>query len=188
MGRSWERLLEEVARERYPRLLARAALVASSRSDAEDLVQDALVATFAGRARFTSAAQAEQYVRRAIITRSIDRARTAAAERRALERRVAWPEPDDELVPTGLDRDIVEALRTLSERQRACVVLRHVDDLSVEQTAATLGLSAGAVKRYTADGAARLHQVLGARAAASDTAQTGTVPVELLPVPEVRRD
>ncbi len=175
MGRRWERLLEEVARERYPRLLARAALLVATRADAEDLVQDALVATFSGRARFTTAAEAEQYVRRAIVTRSIDRARTAAAERRALERHVARPVVEVELVPTGLDRDVVDALHALSDRQRACVVLRHVDDLSVEQTAAALGLSQGSVKRYTSDGTARLHATLGARAAAD------TVPVDLVP-------
>ncbi|GIG40904.1 sigma-70 family RNA polymerase sigma factor [Cellulomonas phragmiteti] len=184
MGRRWEQLLEEVARERYARLLGRAALLVPTRADAEDLVQDALVATFTGRARFTSAAEAEQYVRRAIVTRSVDRYRSAAAERRALERRGAWPVVDDELVPTGLDRDVVEALQTLSPRQRACVVLRHVDDLSVEQTAAALGLSAGAVKRYTSDGTARLQAALGAGAAGGDT-----VPVELTTTaPEVRRD
>ena len=183
MGRSWERLLEEVARERYARLLGRGALLVPTRSDAEDLVQDALVATFTGRARFTTAAEAEQYVRRAIVTRSVDRARTAAAERRALERRGAWPVAEDELAPTGLDHDVVAALQTLSARQRACVVLRHVDDLSVEQTASALGLSAGAVKRYTSDGAARLQAALGTRVDDEDT-----VPVELMSTPEVRRD
>lgn len=36
MGRPWEALLEQVARERYPRLVAHAMLVAASRSDAQD--------------------------------------------------------------------------------------------------------------------------------------------------------
>lgn len=60
----WEPMLEVVARERYPHLVARALLLTRSRADAEDLVQDALVSTFGGRARFDTAAQAEQYVRR----------------------------------------------------------------------------------------------------------------------------
>ena len=64
----WEPMLEVVARDRYPQLVARALLLTRSRADAEDLVQDALVATFGGRARFDSAAQAEQYVRRAIAS------------------------------------------------------------------------------------------------------------------------
>ena len=59
MARGWEPLLEQVARERYPRLVARAMLLVPSRSDAEDLVQEALVATFTARARFESVGQAD---------------------------------------------------------------------------------------------------------------------------------
>ena len=76
MSARWEGLLEQLVQERWSTLLARATLLAATPSDAEDLVQDALVATFSSRARFTTLAQAESYVRRAIATRSIDRART----------------------------------------------------------------------------------------------------------------
>ena len=55
MGRQWEPLLEQVVRERYPALLARAMLLVREQHAAEDLVQDAVVSTFSGRARYTSA-------------------------------------------------------------------------------------------------------------------------------------
>ena len=48
-----------------------------------------------------------------------------------------------------------------------------MDDLSVADTAATLGLSEGAVKRCTADGLTRLAAVLGG--AAPDDMETMTV-------------
>lgn len=51
-----EPLLEEVARERYPRLVAYAMLLAGSRAEAEDLMQGALVSRFSGRARFLTPA------------------------------------------------------------------------------------------------------------------------------------
>ena len=89
MARGWEPMLEQVARERYPRLVARAMLLVPSRSDAEDLVQEALVATFTARARFESVGQAEQYVRRAIVSRFVDRVRRRDRERSAVERTVA---------------------------------------------------------------------------------------------------
>ena len=38
------------------------------------------------------------------------------------------------------------ALRALPERQRAVVVLRHYQELSLEEIAATLGMSLGTVK------------------------------------------
>src|SRR5947208_927189 len=69
---AWEGLLEQMVRERYARLVGHAMLLVGSRHDAQDLVQEALLATFASRARFTSIPQAEQYVRRAVVTRSID--------------------------------------------------------------------------------------------------------------------
>ena len=57
--------------------------------------------------------------------------------------------------------DVVRALAALSPRERACVVLRQMEDLSVVETASALGLSEGAVKRYTSDGLARLNAALG---------------------------
>ncbi|NUU19030.1 sigma-70 family RNA polymerase sigma factor [Cellulomonas humilata] len=182
MARRWEPLLEQVARERYPRLVARAMLLVPSRSDAEDLVQEALVATFSARARFESAAQAEQYVRRAIVSRFVDRARRSGRERSAAERAVARPQPSTaDLAEQGLSTNLEVALLALSPRVRACVVLRHLEDLSVRETAALLGLSEGAVKRYVSDGVAALNAALGT------TSPDDRDPVVLVQTEEVRR-
>ncbi len=175
----WEPMLEAVARERYPHLVARAMLLTRSRSDAEDLVQDALVSTFGGRARFESAAQAEQYVRRAIVSRFVDRARKAGREREALAFVGHEAPMSDE---PGLPAAVEAALALLSPRQRACVVLRHLEDLSVSQTAKLLGLSEGSVKRYVSDRVATLSRVLGA------TAAPESADVVLRKDREVRRD
>jgi RNA polymerase sigma-70 factor (sigma-E family) len=48
--------------------------------------------------------------------------------------------------------DLLGLLATLPPRRRACVVLRFYCDLSVDQTAAVLGVSAGTVKSQTARG------------------------------------
>ena len=58
--------------------------------------------------------------------------------------------------------DLHRALATLSPRERACVVLRYHEDLSVRDTAAALKLSEGAVKRYLSDARHRLGELLGA--------------------------
>jgi RNA polymerase sigma-70 factor (sigma-E family) len=48
--------------------------------------------------------------------------------------------------------DVLKLLASLPARRRACVVLRFYCDLSVEQTATVLGISAGTVKSQTARG------------------------------------
>lgn len=158
---AWQPTLEALVHERYPRLLARACLVTRSLADAEDLVQEALVATFSARARFTSLAEAEQYVRRALVTRSVDAERRRRSQQRVADRVAAEPERFAEIPVPGLTVPVEVALRELPARERACVVLRHLEDLSVRDTAALLRLSEGAVKRYTADGVAALAARLG---------------------------
>ncbi|MGY4644382.1 sigma-70 family RNA polymerase sigma factor [Cellulomonas sp. URHB0016] len=182
MVRRWEPMLEQVARERYPVLVARAMLMVRTRADAEDLVQEALVSTFVARARFDSIGQAEQYVRRAIVSRFVDRTRRRGTERSAWSVAGVVPEqvqagPGED----GLSTELEVALAALSPRQRACVVLRHLDDLSVRETASVLGLSEGAVKRYVSDGVAALNSALGSTTADRE-------PVVLVRTEEVRRD
>ena len=62
-------------------------------------------------------------------------------------------------LPTRLDAQ--RALALLAPRERACVVLRFYEDMTVPQIASELSLSLGSVKRYLHDAVARLEQHLG---------------------------
>lgn len=161
MSGRWEPLLEQMVRERYPALVATAGLLVGGRSAAEDLVQDALVSTFVSRARFDSVAQAEAYVRRAIVSRSLDAGRRSVRERAALAKAAGARERVVETPDPGCDPALADGLARLSPRQRACVVLRFVEDQSVAETARVLGLSEGAVKRYVHDAVRVLDALLG---------------------------
>ena len=59
----------------------------------------------------------------------------------------------------------------LTPRERACVVLRYYEDLNVVDIAETLGISAGAVKRYLSDGLAKLSLSI----AGGHSAQAGAI-------------
>jgi RNA polymerase sigma factor (sigma-70 family) len=68
-------------------------------------------------------------------------------------------------IDSGIDRAterrvMVRALAELPVRQREVLVLRFLADLTVEQTATTLGCSTGTVKSYTSRALARLRDVL----------------------------
>ena len=147
---AWQSVAEDVLRSRYSALVAHATFVSGARDGAEDLVHDAFIATFSRVRPFPNAIAAEAYVRRAIVTKYLDRAKASSRARQATERLGAQPVhvPD---VSAGVGGDVADVLVGLSPRERACVTLRYIDQLSTAETAHALGLAEGSVKRYLAD-------------------------------------
>jgi RNA polymerase sigma-70 factor (sigma-E family) len=64
------------------------------------------------------------------------------------------PDPSDRL-------QVQQALATLSPRQRTVILLRFLEDLSVEQTSELMGCSQGTVKKLTARALVGLRAVIG---------------------------
>ncbi|WP_062297353.1 RNA polymerase sigma factor [Demequina maris] len=148
--RTWEGVLETLVRERRGALVGYAFLLAGDRATAEDLVHDAIIRTFSRARRLDNVHAAEGYVRRAITTQFLNGRRsraTARAKQHLLVERDAPPAD----AATGAVDEVTRALGKLSGRQRACVVLRHFEDLSTEETAHRLDISVGSVKRYVHD-------------------------------------
>lgn len=127
---------------------------------AEDLVQTALAKLYVAWPRIHKEGAEEAYARRVIVRAGIDESR------RPWRRERPGVEHHDRAIPADeslADRsELVAALQTLSPMQRRAVVLRHWLDLSVEETARELGVSAGTVKSHTSRGLAALHAVLTA--------------------------
>lgn len=166
---TWEDELAELARGRGRALVGYAYVLCGDQRQAEDLVQDALVKVFSRLRRGSRAAPgvhplegstSEAYVRRAILTLYLDEYRR---RRRWLERRhlVAVEDQVRGAASGATARaDVAAALGRLSPRERACVVLRYFEDLTVPQVAEALGLAQGTVKRYLADATTTLRGVL----------------------------
>ena len=92
------------------------------------------------------------YARRALVSAVIDRYRRPwrREEPAELDRTLAGDDRIDEHVT---DREmLLTGLRRLPPRQRACVVLRYFDQLSVEETAEAMRCSPGTVKSQTSRG------------------------------------
>ena len=150
---AWQVLVEQLILERGSRLTAYAAMLVARDGDAEDLVHDAIVKTFSRGRNIRDVNHAEAYVRRVMPTIVIDRARSRASGRRAVDRGF---EREDHGADIDSSLDVRFALQELSPRERACIVLRYFDDLTVPQIAAQLGLADGTVKRYLADASGKL--------------------------------
>ncbi|HEX2772010.1 MAG TPA: sigma-70 family RNA polymerase sigma factor, partial [Micromonosporaceae bacterium] len=102
--------------------------------------------------------QPEAYVRRVMYHQHISWWR----RRRVTERLTSTPPArpaDDPSVAAALRVTVAAALRQLTPRQRAVVVLRYFDDLTEKQVADLLGCSVGTVKRHGHDALRRLRAI-----------------------------
>ncbi|MFW7413458.1 RNA polymerase sigma factor [Demequina sp. SO4-18] len=163
---AWARTLDQLMRERAAALFGYAYVLTGNADDAEDLLQDALVRTFRSGKRIGTLDSTHAYVKRAISTTFIDRHRRASA-RPSRDRgddgdyslaRASAAGPDH-AGRVDAQLDLHAAILTLPPRERACVVLRYLDDLPVAGVASELGLAVGTVKRYLSDAVARLREV-----------------------------
>src|SRR5262245_20791564 len=138
------------------RLLRTAYLLTGDAGHAEDVVQSALLRT--ARRWGTARRAPEAYARTVVANLAKDRWRNLARRpaEAPLERDVSLAAHDG-----LLDRDaLVRAARELPPGQRAVLVLRFFDDLSVEETARTLGVTTGTVKSQTSRALASLRPAL----------------------------
>ncbi|WP_216211986.1 SigE family RNA polymerase sigma factor [Amycolatopsis aidingensis] len=130
---------------------------------AEDITQTALLRLYLAWPRLARRDALDAYARRVVV-------RTFFAENRRLWRwreRLVGEQVETPVRPEGAGHDheqrmlLRSALAAVPPRQRAVLVLRYWDDLSVEETAAALRCSTGTVKSQAARGLATLRQRLG---------------------------
>jgi len=157
----WRDTMNELVRNRERALLGYAYLVCGDPTQAQDLVQEALVRTFSRPRPGLTAGKAEGYVRRAITSVYVDGYRRSQRWQRVQYLFKPATTMRDEFGAVEAGSDIADALATLPPRVRACVVLRYFDDLTVPAIATTLGIATGTVKRYLSDGLGQLELALG---------------------------
>jgi RNA polymerase sigma-70 factor (sigma-E family) len=148
-------------------------LASGDRFAAEDLVQTALMRLYIAWPRVRSET-VDAYTRKALLNALIDDRRRAF--RRHEHPRAQLPETTVEPAEpaAGIETAVFAALAALPPRMRAAVVLRHLCELSVAETADALNCSQGTVKSQTARALAQLRAVLTPEVlAAEDQAPSG---------------
>lgn len=134
---------------RQPVLLRTARALTANQSDAEDLLQTALVKTYVAWERIDDHRALDGYVRRTLVNTRTSQWRKRKVDEFACEE---LPEPDESPLPPdpaeqqALHDAMWRAVTKLPARQRAMVVLRYYEDLTEAQTAEVLGVSVGTVK------------------------------------------
>lgn len=157
--------LVDLYRDAYRDLVRLAALLVDDRGVAEELVQDAFVATARVRARggLLDPGAAPAYLRSAVLNRARSQLRKRDVRRRHL-RSVApppsAPAADGPTLAHDETRRMLDALARLPDRQRAVLVLRYYGELTEAEIADALGISAGSVKTHAHRGLAALSEHL----------------------------
>jgi RNA polymerase sigma-70 factor (sigma-E family) len=145
----------------YPLVEGALTLYTGDRARAQDLAQEAFARVCQHWDRVEQMAAPGPWVHRVAMNLAHSAHRRRGAERRATERAIARGDVLDRPPSEGgveLSTLLRTALLALPERDRAVVVLRFYADLSVDDTAAVLGMPAGTVKTTTRRAVATLRE------------------------------
>jgi RNA polymerase sigma factor (sigma-70 family) len=146
---AWDTDLVGVYRGRYGKLVRLAYLLTGHTAVAEEIVQDAFVATHRAGDQLRDP---YTYVRRAVVNRCRSWGRRYTVER------AHRPRPPD---PAELAADEMwDVLATLTDRQRTAIVLRFYDDMPDDRIAEILGCRQATVRSAIHRGLHSLRRVI----------------------------
>ena len=139
----------EFAHASRDRLGRTAYLLCGDWDQASDLVQEGLVRVYVRWPRLVRHGGELAYARKAVVSAFLDHKRRRSSTERPQEADPTTASGEDVARAVATRVALMAALADLPPRQRACVVLRYFEDLSVADTAALLGCTEGTVKSQT---------------------------------------
>jgi len=152
-----EALFSQYARALFPAALK----VLGNPEDAEDALQEGLLAAFRNLRRFEGRSQFSTWLTRIVINASLMRLRSRRARPLAslddspagqpgltFEDLLAdpGPNPEEAYSQQEMDQIFKEGLDTLPDKFRSPVLLREIEEFSTEEAAAALAISEGTLK------------------------------------------
>ena len=150
--------LESLFRAHHGRLVRALTVACGNEQIAADAVQVAFVKAHLKWRSIMSYDDPVGWIRRVAINNMRDEHRRESRKQRVVDRLGA--EPEAQAQAPQLD-EVAAMLAGLPRQQRLSLALFYVDGLSVAETAATLGISEGAVKFHLHQGRSTLRGQLG---------------------------
>ena len=133
---------------------------------AEDLVQEAFIRMYRSMSGIHDSSKSAAYLRSIVLNLCRDHNRRGLMSLRHLQTSAdlaTVDRPDDLVVRTERQAEVIDALLGLSVRQRECLVLRYYSDMTESEIATTLGISSNSVKTHCRRGMESLRETLGER-------------------------
>jgi RNA polymerase sigma-70 factor (ECF subfamily) len=172
------REMQDVLSRRPPAFHRIAYRVLGNREDAEDAVQDALLAAYKNLKQFRGESQmstwlttivnnsARMHLRKRSRLPNISLDQPSGEEQEhAISQYVAYhgPSPEDQYRYSEVDRHLKQLLTRLSPLLRKTFWLRVIEELSIRETSLVLGISCEATKAHLFRARARLRRIMNER-------------------------
>jgi RNA polymerase sigma-70 factor, ECF subfamily len=167
--------LKDILAGDLPPLYRRAYRIVGNTADAEDAVQDALLAAFTHLNQFRGQAQMSTWLTTILLNCARMQLRrrprhvhvplddsSGELQAPSLSERLAdhRPNPEHELIDSELKARLTRLHRQLSPTLRRTFQLRDIDGLSIRETARILGVPTGTVKAQSARARKRLKELM----------------------------
>jgi RNA polymerase sigma-70 factor (sigma-E family) len=150
----------EFASARSTQLFRTALLLTGDSYLAEDLVQETLGKLYRSWRRVSSAENPAAYADTVLVRTFVSYKRKRSSAEHPAAVLPDRPSPDG-VDGAALRLTLLNGLAQLAVRDRAVLVLRYWEDRSIEETAAVLHLSSGAVRNQSMRALERLRRILG---------------------------
>ncbi len=163
LARGDREALAPLMERHYGRMYRLALAYLREPQDALEVVQETFVKACRHAGRWSPAAEPARWLARIAVNTAIDRyrrrrRRPEESMAEEAEREMRWASadgsPEDELLNRERRERLDRAMLGLPERQRAVLVLRHYEDMSLEEIGSALGMRLGTVK-------STLHRAIG---------------------------
>jgi RNA polymerase sigma-70 factor, ECF subfamily len=153
---------ETLVRSYTPRLLAVGRRMLGSDEDARDVVQEAFMNAFRSMDRFEGNAKLSTWLHRIVVNAALMKLRTRRRKPEEslepllpafrenghhVDKFSQWDETADQMAEREETRQVVrDAILSLPETYREVLILRDIEEMSTDETARALGITANAVK------------------------------------------
>ena len=149
----------EAITNRSDRWFAACLKITRNRAMAEDAVQEALLSAWSKRSQFHQDARLDTWIHRIAVNAALQllrKNRPASFDPLDFEIPDESASQEDERHAGDMERDLAKALKHLSEIERVCFVLKHLEQWRLKEIAGELDTNIGTVKQALFRGVKKL--------------------------------
>ena len=132
-----------------------------SHDDANDLLQNTFLKAWSNIDKFRGESQISTWLYRIAFNTFMNHTRSAACQTTPIDdERTAYEIPDESPPPCRQEEALQNAICLLNEKERHCITLFYLEEMSIKEIQKITGYPAGSIKAYLSRGRNNLKKIL----------------------------